>query len=476
MALAAVWPAAQASKPGRLRAGAAKVDITPKESELAVSTDTIRDHLFVRAIVVENGNTCAALVGMDMGSARDPIILDALPRAASATGCPAENFLISATHTHSSNTLGLGGAGAPTAKTVSDAIVSAVTTAKSRLAPTKVGYGTTRVDLNVNRDLFNSRLEWRQQPNPDGPSDKTLSVVEFIGDDYRPIGVYMNYAMHPINFYLRGVISADFPGEASRYIEDLYGSGAIAIFSQGTSGDQNPRLTERGQKTIGGPPAPTTDLPGSGAPPAPATNSPRTGAPPAPASTSPQGFNPAAAQAARAAIPAAELPAYKEGLARTGAVVVMMGTVIGESAIHVMRDQITPVDTALLWGGQETFTCPGRERLDAANPARENVFPGYKDGPDVNLQVGLLRIGDINLTYVNGEVYTNIGLKLKAGAPANKTIVVTLANGAANSGYIYSDDAYSHLTFQVIGSRLKPGCAEGKIISAAINLMHKSGE
>jgi hypothetical protein len=61
-------------------------------------------------------------------------------------------------------------------------------------------------------------------------------------------------------------------------------------------------------------------------------------------------------------------------------------------------------------------------------------------------------------------------------APANKTLVVTLANGGANSGYIYSDDAYSHLTFQVIGSRLKPGCAEGNIISAAISLMRKSGE
>jgi hypothetical protein len=141
-----------------------------------------------------------------------------------------------------------------------------------------------------------------------------------------------------------------------------------------------------------------------------------------------------------------------------------------------MREDIHPVDTAAIWGGQERFSCPGRERLDAANPARENVFPGYKDGAEVNLKVGLLRIGDINFVTVNGEIYTKIGLKLKDQAPANKTLVVTLANGGANSGYIYSDDAYSHLTFQVIGSRLKPGCAEGKIISTAIGLMRKSGE
>ena len=161
-----------------------------------------------------------------------------------ARGCPAENFVVSATHTHSSNTQGLG-QGAPAAKTVADAIVEAVTAAKSKLAPARVGYGKTSVDLNVNRDLFNRKLEWRQEPNPDGPSDKTLAVVEFIGADDVPIGVYMNYAMHPINFYLSGVISADFPGEASRYVEDLFGGGTVAIFSQGASGIRTRGISDR---------------------------------------------------------------------------------------------------------------------------------------------------------------------------------------------------------------------------------------
>ena len=142
----------------------------------------------------------------------------------------------------------------------------------------------------------------------------------------------------------------------------------------------------------------------------------------------------------------------------------MLGQMIGSTAVRLMREEIQPVASAVIWGGQQNITCPGRERLDAANPSRENVFPGYKDGPDVNIKVGLLRLGDINFVSVNGEVYSKIVLKLKEAAPANKTIMATLSNGSANSGYIYSDDAYSHLTFQVIGSRLKPGCAEGKII------------
>ena len=96
------------------------------------------------------------------------------------------------------------------------------------------------MDLNINRDLFNSRLEWRQGPNPAGTSDKTLSVVELVGEDKVPIGVYMNYAMHPINFYQSGVISADFPGEASRYVEELFDNKMVAVFSQGASGDPEP--------------------------------------------------------------------------------------------------------------------------------------------------------------------------------------------------------------------------------------------
>jgi neutral ceramidase len=466
--LAAAGPsAAQSAAAGHLRAGAAKVDITPKPSELPVATDSIRDHLFARALVIDDGNSCAVLVGLDLGGASNQLVEDATSRGSQSTRCPAQNFIISATHTHSSNTGGLG-QGSPQASTVADAIVEAANMAKSRLALARVGYATTKVDLNVNRDLFNSKLEWRQEPNPDGPSDKTLAVVSFIGNDNVPIAVYMNYAMHPINFYLSGVISADFPGDASRYIEDLFDNRAVAIFSQGASGDQNPRdfrsptnfMGERAALTQGhgpfiqtvGPRREPTDQ------------------------ASPKGFNAQQASSDRKAISPENLEAYRKAIARTGEYVHMLGTMIGSSAVRVMRESMQPTDTATMWAGQEKFTCPGRTRLDAANPARENVFPGYKEGADVNLKVGVLRIGDINFATVNGEVYSQIAMSLKANAPANKTIVVTLANGSANSGYIYSDEAYSHLTFQVIGSRLKPGCAERRIVSTALDLMHRSGE
>ena len=80
-----------------------------------------------------------------------------------------------------------------------------------------------------------------------------------------------------------------------------------------------------------------------------------------------------------------------------GEYVVMLGQMIGSTAVRLMREEIQPVETAAIWGGQQPFTCPGRDRLDAANPARVVMsFRGYKEGADVNLKVGLLRIGDIN--------------------------------------------------------------------------------
>jgi neutral ceramidase len=443
----------QTSTPGRLRAGAAKVDITP-ESGLLLPTDVLRDHLFTRVIMVDNGSTCALLANVDIAHFDDGALQEAIAKASAATGCPAQNIVVSATHTHSASTKSTEvtpESFAPIAK----AIVSAAQTAKSRLAPARVGYGTTKIDLNINRDLF-SKFEWREEPNPNGPSDKTLVVVGFIGADNVPIGVYMNYAMHPVNFFMSGVLSADFPGEAARYIEELFDNRTVAIFSQGASGDQDPKmflspstlfvarrfLSEPGQfvETVGPQPSPWGGAGGG-----------------------------------RKPVPPENMAAYKKFIANTSNYVVMLGTQIGVSAVQVMRE-MQPTDTARIWAAQETIACPGRDRVEVPNQPRENVVSQYKDGPDVNIKVGVLRIGDINIVTVNGEVYSRISMRLKAESPANNTIMVSVANGRANSGYIYSDDAFSSLTFQVVRSRLKPGCAEGKIVSKAIELMHRSGQ
>jgi neutral ceramidase len=95
--------------------------------------------------------------------------------------------------------------------------------------------------------------------------------------------------------------------------------------------------------------------------------------------------------------------------------------------------------------------------------------------PRVEIKVGVLRIGDIYMTTINGDVYTDIGLRIKQQSPAAKTMVVTIANGfTSGNQYIYSDAASHQLTFQIISSSLKPGCAEEKIVSTALDLIHQA--
>jgi neutral ceramidase len=89
----------------------------------------------------------------------------------------------------------------------------------------------------------------------------------------------------------------------------------------------------------------------------------------------------------------------------------------------------------------------------------------------VPLRLGVLGIGDVALTSVDAEVYALISQRLKRQSPMANTVVVTLANGAAPSGYIPDDASFSHNSFQVLGSRLKPGCAEDAIADGLTNMV-----
>jgi hypothetical protein len=453
--------AAAAPVASDLMAGAARIDITPPQSALAPG-DSIRDHLYVRAIVIKNkSGGCGVLVGLDQGGARNDMIQDALPRAAKVTGCPQQNFVISATHTHSGATGGLSG-GLPTNKDVAEAVVKAVTEANGKLAPARIGFGTTDVHLNVNRDAFQNN--WMQGVNREAPSDKTLAVVAVIGADNLPIGFYMNYAMHPIDFYLTGVLSGDFAGEASRYVERRYDGKTVAIFAQGASGDQNPLLVAPMQKLAGL----RTRMEGRGDEHYGVLS---------PWENSARRINGNADATAQYKIPLKpeEIAAYKAAIDTDDRMVSAMGTIIGESALDVMKNRMPNVSgTVAIAAGERQLTCPGRDRVDES--VRQGALPPYKDGAPVNLVVGLLRIGDIDIVRVNGEVYNDIWRNLRDRMSNRKTLMTTLANGAANSGYIYSDAANTRLTFQVISSRLKPGCAQSSITSAALDMAADAGK
>jgi len=146
------------------------------------------------------------------------------------------------------------------------------------------------------------------------------------------------------------------------------------------------------------------------------------------------------------------------------------GQLLGEEVIRVMTNIRTRSGDVTIWGAQETISCPGRQRTSTG---REGEPGTYKDSDPVNIRLGMVGIGDIALTTVNAEIYTMISQRMKKHSAMANTVLVTLANGRANSGYIPDDASFGHNTFQVLGSRLKPGCAEQSIANGLDDLVAK---
>jgi len=84
-----------------LRVGAAKVDVTPSAKELPKTFDGILDHIYSRAIVIDNGSSTAALISVDAGGVPDAIWQAVSKQLESDLGIPAKNVLLTATHSHS---------------------------------------------------------------------------------------------------------------------------------------------------------------------------------------------------------------------------------------------------------------------------------------------------------------------------------------------------------------------------------------
>ena len=436
------------SAAAQLRVGTARVEITPPvlPTSQGPTGKYDHEHLYVRAIVVDNGKTRAALIGADQGGMPDATWKAASQQIAKDLDCPIANVLMSATHTHSGGTAPtVSGSGAPVnspQQTLADSVVKAVREAKTKLQPARMAFGTGMAYLNVNRDAIQPVTKlWTQAPNLQAASDKTVAVLKFETTEGKPLAVYVNYAMHPINGYLANFTSADFAGAMSRYVEKNYDDQPVVIFTQGASGDQNPlymHLSTDGMASRSGVPVTGNVLV----------------------------RETVEAPLRDGAVPAKPMdPAVRdrlEGWMQTE------GQVLGEEVIRVMTDSNRTETNVRIWGTQTDVTCPGRKRTDKG---REGMTGSYVDGDPVPIRLGMLGIGNVALTSVNAEIYTLISQKLKRQSPMANTVMVTLANGAAPSGYIPDDASFSHNSFQVLSSRLKPGCAEDAISNGLTDLV-----
>ena len=417
-----------------LRAGAARVDITPDKTKLPKGYEGINDSIFVRAIVVDDGGTRAAMVTVDAGAISTDTWSQVSEQAEREVRIPVRNLLLTATHTHSVP-FGI-------SRDLAPRIGQAISQAAARLQPVRIAYGTGISYINVNRNLIDPQTHrWWEGPNYSGVSDKTVAVIRFETLDSRPVAVYYNYAVHGVLNGQLDQISGDIPGAASRYIEDSLEDRAVAVWSTGASGDQNPiyyqqtydlreiRIKEYAARGIDI----SNAMPPGG-----------------------QGLN-------------KQDPRVAKLMNQQRQMTLSMGQMLGEEVLHVMRSGLERATTsAQIVGAQRVVSCPGRKRTDSGRAGSTGT---YVDADPIPILLSLLKLGDIALAGVNAEVFTSIAQRLKHESPLKHTMMVTLTNGMAPSGYIPNDAAFGYNTFEVVSSSLKPGCAETAITEGLLDLM-----
>lgn len=121
---------------------------------------------------------------------------------------------------------------------------------------------------------------------------------------------------------------------------------------------------------------------------------------------------------------------------------------------------------ARIRGVQKVVTCPGKRTVQSPGRTREYKI---EDADPVSIRLSLLVIKDIAIAGVSGEVLTNISLRLKRESPFNRTVMVTHANGS--SGYLPDDAAYDQVSYEIVTTRVKRGCAENAIVNGFLEMM-----
>lgn len=243
-----------------LRAGVAKSDITT-ESGLRVN-----DRLYAKVLVLDNDDTRVVLVTMDttaiagrtisagfLPDVADDFMARLRRRVGDELKLPGCNITVTASHTHPPSPMLCGDD--EQLKRVCDAIRRAA----ESLTPVKIGAGAGHEDrLTINRNVrMKSGKDWpirMWEPCPPddeieslGPIDPEIGIIRIDRLDGRPLAVVYNFACHlslGVPLYEprtdapgADAVSADFPGVASRLIEEHLGDDVMAFFIQGANGD-----------------------------------------------------------------------------------------------------------------------------------------------------------------------------------------------------------------------------------------------
>ncbi|HDJ04727.1 MAG TPA: hypothetical protein ENF85_01880 [Candidatus Bathyarchaeota archaeon] len=227
-----------------ISAGVARVNITP-----SVGFDNMGDYLrlkpaigvgnelYAKTLVFDDGENRIAIVTADIIGFPEDLVNDIRGRIEQLTGIKGRNVLLSASHTHSSP--------AVTSKDkpsreylveLAKKIAGAVYMADQNKQEVLVGAGVGEAKVSINRwQRTPTGVRWG--PNPDAPVDHSVGVLRVDKLNGEPLAILVNYACHPSIMGADNLLySGDYTSYVQSVIEKVY-DGVTALFSTGAGGD-----------------------------------------------------------------------------------------------------------------------------------------------------------------------------------------------------------------------------------------------
>lgn len=144
-----------------------------------------------------------------------------------------------------------------------------------------------------------------------------------------------------------------------------------------------------------------------------------------------------------------------------------LGQILGEEVLQVAGRIGRMTSEVRIEAAERVVSCPARI------PPRDAKRPGMEVQrvDSLNIRLGLIMMNHIALTWVSGEVVTNIYWHLRRESPFSNTILITMANDRV--GYIVDDAGYDTPTFESTASPFQPGHAESAIVNGLVEMMSK---
>ena len=454
--------------PKALRAGAFAADITPREWPVRLignfgltMAHKAADPLHARALVLDDGSTKAAIVVVDSCHMPRALLDAAKARAEKATGIKAANMLISATHTHSAPpSRKERGSVSTTADPPNSAeiayvdlierqIAQAVIEANKRLLPAQIGWGVRQEpgELNNRRwwmtpgsippDPFSETTDKvRMNPppgskdliKPAGPTDPGFSVVCVRTAAGKPLAVLANYSLHYVGGVPANQVSADYFGEFAKQIgERLAADGAgpefVGILSNGTSGDVNNIDFRK----------------------------------PRPHAGTYERIRIVAGHLADSA-----MEVYKQ--AKYSSVVPVR---IEERELPIRFRKPTP---AQMERARQFLAEPDEKKLpQRAKPYAEFLLALDMKPEFADVKLQTIRIGNLGIAAIPCEVFSEIGLEIKAKSPFETTFTIELANG--HYGYLPTPEQHELGGYETwMGTNQLEKNASRKMVAALVEM------